>query len=214
MPRPTRIDILPYSSFLVLATLLAGCSGSPGGDVSTSADAAAPEASAPAATGGGEQLPRSGDAQPLALRGVDYAGLIQFIEDQKGRPVVLDIWSTSCDPCVRELPNLAKLYDDYRERGVVCASLNIDFTGAEGTTPDEAQARARQVLEALGVHVDNLYSLVSDKELYRTELFKTNQIYAIRAILLFDQSGTVVGRFGESGGPPYDQVRAALDSLL
>jgi thiol-disulfide isomerase/thioredoxin len=151
------------------------------------------------------------DPQP-----VDYAGLMKFIESHRGHPVVLDVWSTSCEPCIKELPNLVKLRQDYQEHGVVSVSLNIDYTGAEGTTPEEARERALPILEALGIHVHNLYSMVPDRELFQQPLFKENRVYAIPAILVFDRAGKVVATLGEAGegASPYDQVRSTIDAIL
>jgi thiol-disulfide isomerase/thioredoxin len=203
--------LIEYLTSVLLATLVAGCSGA-------SSEATSPIGSpgADPSTGSAAQGSTAGNANPINVRGVDGEGLLEFLASHKGRAIVLDIWSTSCDPCIRELPNLATLGADYRDAGVVCVSFNIDFTGAEGTTPDGARERAQEVLQALGVDVHNLFSTVPDKDLYRTELFKQNQVYAIPAILVFDQSGKVVGKFGDSAGgaSPYEQVRSAIDKLL
>lgn len=202
--------LLEYTTCLCVATLAAGCGGA-SSDEQVSSNGNAP---ADAPTTGADHKAPADDA--IDLRGVDYGGLLQFIDSHRGHAIVLDIWNTSCGPCVRELPNLAKLHEDYREEGVVCASLNIDFTGAEGTTPDEAKERAQEVLEALDVRVHNLYSTVSDDELYRTELFKKSQVYAVPAILVIDRAGEVMGNFGDAAenASPYEEVRRAIDTLL
>jgi thiol-disulfide isomerase/thioredoxin len=211
MTKSARQRLLEYSAGVLFATLVAGCGGTLDGGTSATSDAGHGPL-----TGSASHPAPAESAGALRLRGVDYEGLLAFLESHKGHPIVLDIWSTSCDPCIRELPNLARLQEDYSDRGVVCASFNIDYTGAEGTTPDEAKERAREVLEALDVRVQNLYGTISDRDLYRTELFKENQVYAIPAILVFDKSGRVIAKFGDSaqGASPYEQVRSAIDRLL
>lgn len=42
----------------------------------------------------------------------------------QGRVVLLNLWATWCAPCVQELPELAKLQQVYRERGLVVVTLS------------------------------------------------------------------------------------------
>jgi thiol-disulfide isomerase/thioredoxin len=153
---------------------------------------------------------------PIDLRPTDYAQLQRFLESHRGHPIVLDVWSTSCEPCVRELPNLAMLKRDYGGRGVVCATLNIDYTGAAGTTPEDARPEALALLEALDVNVHNFYFTAPDRKLFQQAAFKERGLYAPPAVLLFDASGAVVEAFTEAGedGPLYERVRQAVDRLL
>ncbi len=41
---------------------------------------------------------------------------------------LIDYWSTSCKPCIKELPELVKLYDKYKEKGVNFISVADDKT--------------------------------------------------------------------------------------
>lgn len=43
----------------------------------------------------------------------------------RGKVVVINFWASWCPPCRAEFPILAKLYDRYKERGVVLLSLNL-----------------------------------------------------------------------------------------
>jgi len=42
----------------------------------------------------------------------------------QGRVVLLNLWATWCAPCVQELPELAKLQQVYRERGLIVITLS------------------------------------------------------------------------------------------
>ena len=46
------------------------------------------------------------------------------LKEQKGKVVILDFWATWCEPCVREMPLVAKVVDDFREKRVVLYCLN------------------------------------------------------------------------------------------
>lgn len=55
------------------------------------------------------------------------------VEQLEGQVVVVDFWSTSCLPCIEELPRLKELYAAYRPRGVEFLSVSLDERGARDT---------------------------------------------------------------------------------
>ncbi len=55
------------------------------------------------------------------------------------KAVLLSFFATYCEPCKRELPYLAALYDLYREKGLMIMSISID---KEQEKIDEAKALA------------------------------------------------------------------------
>lgn len=48
------------------------------------------------------------------------------ISDLKGKVVVIDFWATWCGPCVQEIPQMMKLYDEYKDRGVEFIGISLD----------------------------------------------------------------------------------------
>jgi thiol-disulfide isomerase/thioredoxin len=70
-----------------------------------------------------------------ALAGeVDAAALHKLIVEHKGRPVVVSLWATWCEPCVKEFPELAAL----ARRRTDVAFLSISLDEAEGVPAVEA----------------------------------------------------------------------------
>ena len=47
------------------------------------------------------------------------------LRDQRGKPVLLNFWATWCAPCVLEMPNIQKFYEDYPGEFQVLA-INAD----------------------------------------------------------------------------------------
>ena len=48
------------------------------------------------------------------------------LEDFKGKYVYIDVWATWCGPCRKEIPNLKKLYELYKGKGLEIVSVSID----------------------------------------------------------------------------------------
>lgn len=67
----------------------------------------------------------------LAL--TDLSGVKQRLSALGGRVVVLNFWATYCEPCRREMPDLAAIQNDY-------AAFGVQVVGA---TADDAAARAK-----------------------------------------------------------------------
>ena len=81
------------------------------------ASCAAPQAGS---SGGGV----SGRATDFALR--DITGRTVRLSDYQGQVVVLNFWATWCVPCAAELPHLQRIYEEYRDQGMVVLAIAMD----------------------------------------------------------------------------------------
>lgn len=88
----------------------------PGDDAPPIAPAPRQDAPAPAFTA------TTVDGGPVALS--DYAGQI----------VVLNMWATWCSPCRAEMPDLERVWQRYRDDGVVILAVNQGESGAKITS--------------------------------------------------------------------------------
>jgi thiol-disulfide isomerase/thioredoxin len=66
----------------------------------------------------GEQVP------PLKLKSAD--GKVTPLESFRGKPVLIDFWATWCAPCVEALPELAKIYEETKDKGLELVSVDRD----------------------------------------------------------------------------------------
>lgn len=46
--------------------------------------------------------------------------------DNKGKVIVMDFWATWCAPCRTEIPELIKLNNEYKKKGVIVIGIGLD----------------------------------------------------------------------------------------
>jgi thiol-disulfide isomerase/thioredoxin len=67
----------------------------------------------------------TGDQVPsLKLKSAD--GKVVALDSFRGKPVLLDPWATWCGPCVAALPQLAQIYQDAKDKGLVLLTVDQD----------------------------------------------------------------------------------------
>src|SRR5579884_2027957 len=108
----------PPTALAAASVALAACGGGMRGTASP-ATASSTGASSPAASSPGTTAP------DFTARDVD--GNTFRLSDHLGKEVVLlDFWSTFCEPCKAEFPHLRAMYDRDRQRGLLVVAVAMD----------------------------------------------------------------------------------------
>ncbi len=88
--------------------------------------------------------PRAGDPAPdFTLDLVDGSAL--SLSDLRGRVVVVNFWSPTCQPCEEEIPDLQLVWEEYRRTGVVFVGISFR----------ELEAEVREMVSELEVSYPN-----------------------------------------------------------
>lgn len=64
--------------------------------------------------------------KPLEIDGATIDGLDFDWQAYRGRVVLVDFWATWCGPCVREVPNIKQVYDQYHDQGFEVVGISMD----------------------------------------------------------------------------------------
>jgi cytochrome c biogenesis protein CcmG, thiol:disulfide interchange protein DsbE len=75
-----------------------------------------------------------------AYRTLAASGDSVSLESLRGKAVLLNVWATWCHPCRDEVPELQRLYERYRGRGLELVGVSVDAAGHD----DAIRAFARQ----------------------------------------------------------------------
>ena len=187
---------------LLLALVLAGC------DLAAKRSAEQEMQRAKAAEAAAKESAQSSAKSDNAgsdvqLNIVDYEGILAHIAGNRGKVVVMDAWSTSCPPCMKEFHNLVELHQEYGPDKLACMSLSFDYEGLD--TPEEVRPRVLKFLRQQGAAFDNLMSNEESDVLYRK--FK---LAAVPAVFVYDRDGKLRKRFdNEQAKSPAEQFTYA-----
>lgn len=56
----------------------------------------------------------------------DATGTSQALSQWQGKIAVINFWASWCPPCREEMPELSRLQDQYRDRGVIVLGISTD----------------------------------------------------------------------------------------
>ena len=106
-------------------------------------------------------------------------GVELSLNDVLGKATILDFWAAWCKPCRAENPNVVKLYDKYKEKGLSILGVSLDRRAE-----DWKKAIADDGLE--WHHVSNVR--------YFDEIADLYNVSAIPATFILDENGVIVAK--------------------
>ena len=128
-------------------------------------------------------------------------------EDFKNHDLTLvNIWGTWCGPCVAELPELQKIYEEYKDKGVNVAGIVTD-TRVNGKKDENAIEAAKTIFEKTGVKYTQM---IPDEGEFSESLF---YIQAYPTTIFVDKEGKIVGD-PIMGAQDYEGWKKTVESKL
>jgi thiol-disulfide isomerase/thioredoxin len=102
------------------------------------------------------------------------------LESLKGKYVYIDVWATWCGPCLKEIPSLQEVEEQFQGKNIVFVSISID-----NTKDREKWSNLVNKKELSGIQ------LLADKE-WDSKFIKEYNIQAIPRFILIDTNGNIV----------------------
>ena len=154
------------------------------GDVSTPIQLAAANSAAPNFVG----ISKWFNSEPLT------------IGDLRGKVVLVDFWTYGCYNCVNTLPHVTKLYETYKDKGLVVVGIHTPEFPFE-----RSPANVQAALKRHGIG----YPVGQDNDSATWDAWR-NQYWPAQYIV--DQHGNVV--FSHAGEGAYDEIERTVRRLL
>lgn len=122
-------------------------------------------------------------------------GRLVSLDEHLGKVVVLDFYASWCQPCRRSMPEIERLHDAYRDRGVVFYAVNLRDT-------EDAAGFAREV----GISYPVL--------LHGEKVAEAYGVTSIPTLIVISPDGRIV--FRQSGWDPkaFDELAEVIDEQL
>ena len=106
------------------------------------------------------------------------------LSEYRGKVVVVDFWATWCPPCREEIPQLVRLAQQNRARGIEVIGLHIDDQGRS------TQAAIRKFITSFDIN----YTVgIASNEMFTAYLGTEED--TIPQTLVFDRKGNAVAHF-------------------
>lgn len=148
------------------------------------------------------------------LRLVDLAGLEAEIAKHAGKVVIVDCWSTSCPPCVKEFPRLIELQKLHGDK-VACISISFDYEGIDAA--EDLVPPVEKFLDSVGA--EGIVNLLCTEE--ADEVYRKLDLVSVPAVYVYAGDGSLARRFDEDDATKrlkrpftYDDVNEAVAALL
>ncbi len=128
----------------------------------------------------------------------DLQGGRQTLSGYKGKLVLLNFWSTTCPPCVQELPSLNDLYKNHKQAGLLVLGIALD----------PAEKPVRELVGKLRLEFPIM--LDSNKDVY----FDSYGLFGQPVSVIVDRTGLVREKMIGAVDWTSPQIRAKINSYL
>jgi thiol-disulfide isomerase/thioredoxin len=122
------------------------------------------------------------------------------IGDLRGKVVLVDFWTYGCYNCVNTLPYVTKLYETYKDKGLVVVGIHTPEFPFE-----RSPANVQAALKRHGI----TYPVGQDNDSATWDAWR-NQYWPAQYII--DQNGQIV--FSHAGEGQYDEIERTVRRLL
>ncbi|MCR8668942.1 TlpA family protein disulfide reductase [Aestuariibaculum sp. M13] len=122
------------------------------------------------------------------------------LSDFRGKLVYIDLWATWCGPCLKEMPDLKKLKEKYKDSNIVFIGISLD---------DDIETW-KKMLEKEGDNFLTGIQLATGQ--YETQLNKDYGVNGIPHFILIDRDGTLIAK--KAPRPSNNKIFELIDSKL
>ena len=179
--------IVPVFAVILMLSLFSSC----GGD---SSEAGQPDQQAQVANRTTPQV--NPTSEIVRFSALDVNGKQRSSDEWIGQqPVVINIWGTWGPPCRREIPDLVRLYEEYRSKGVEILGLAVR------DTPQQVEGFAAK---------NNMKWVMLMGE--RQNVLTLGSIRGVPTTIFLDKNGKELNRF--VGPRDYGTFKQAFESIL
>lgn len=125
----------------------------------------------------------------------------------ENKMTMINIWGTFCPPCIREMPDLGRLSNDYKDKGCQIVGVVIDAMDQYGNVDNKIKEDAHKIIEKTKAgylhivpNIGMFYGFLRDVQVVPTTIF-------------VDSAGHQIGE-AYLGSRSYKDWKKIIDNLL
>lgn len=135
----------------------------------------------------------SGASIPVNVEYGTWDEIREFVSTN-GRITVVDFWSLSCEPCLKEFPGLVRLHTTLGST-VQCVAVDMDYDGRKSRPPEHYEERVAAFLKGVGASGFPTYISRTPSD----DLYAATKLDSIPAVIIYDADGQVAKVFVDAG---------------
>jgi len=112
----------------------------------------------------------------ITVTSIGNSALGKLISVNKGKVIILDLWSPRCPPCRDEIPGFINLYNKYKNKGLIIIGVSTDGT-------------ISSVQKFTNLNKINYQIFLDDKTVARNY-----QVQFIPTTIIFNKNGKIVNK--------------------
>ncbi|MEQ8524271.1 TlpA disulfide reductase family protein [Gracilimonas sp.] len=125
-----------------------------------------------------EESVMPGNNADFNMRLISLDGTPTSFSDFKGKTIFLNFWATWCPPCIAEMPNIQRLYDDIQDDDIVFVMASLD------QNPQTAKDFIKRKEFTFPV-----YSAISKPRVYDTSMVPTTYVISPDGTIVMKHAG-------------------------
>jgi thiol-disulfide isomerase/thioredoxin len=133
---------------------------------------------------------------PLELAFTAADGRDVDLKKMRGKVILIDFWATWCMPCIEEIPNVKKVYEQYHAKGFEVIGITLENPRL---APNDTDAQKQEKLEAARKRMLAFaekhgmpWPQYFDGKWWKNDLARRYAIDSIPAMFLLDKEGRLV----------------------
>ena len=120
---------------------------------------------------------------------------------------MINFWGTFCGPCIREMPDLAKLSEANKANGVEVVGIVIDILDRKGNVDLRVKKSGEAIIKQTGA---NYTHIIPSKEMFSGVL---KDVQAVPTTIFVDSNGTQIGE-AHLGARSQKDWQKLIDEIL
>lgn len=128
----------------------------------------------------------------------------KIFDDSKGKVILLNFWATWCKPCVKEFPELMKLYANYKDKGFELVFISLDDIA-------DVETKLKPFLTKSGVDFTTYYNTFAKPE-ELIDYIDKNWMGAIPSTYIYDKEGKMQASI--LGNKTYEEFEKEITKYL